>query len=223
VVAVVEIRARVPGSPLLLLRPRTPRPSRRSRRGKESVQALSFLIQYIHMLKQYKQSGIEITGEAVKDIKKIAEAVLFLESDSTWKKKVRNLKQIIVHSKNSYDNELFYRGAIWVCQRGTVREATIPYLASLIAHEIFHILQDKRGMDNINSRMEPAAYNAQIRFLEKYGTKRDVWWVSKLLKEKYWEGQINMSRKGKEKIYVSPFLKCLDKVKRDKIFRLKSL
>ncbi len=169
------------------------------------------------MLRKYKQSGVEIIGIRLKDLKKVAEAVLFLGSDSVWRGKLKNLKKIVIHNKNSYDNELFHRGKIWVCQLGTVRESSVVYLASLIAHEIFHAIQGKRGMDNINSRMEPAAYKAQIRFLSKYGTKQDVQWVSKLLKEKHWEGQIEINRKGKNRTYVSPFLKYLKVVKTSKI------
>lgn len=169
------------------------------------------------VLKSYRQSGINIVGQNLKDIKKVSEAVLFLNKDTIWNKKIKNLKQIVIHSKNSYDNELFYKGRIWVCQLGTVREASVVYLASLIIHEIFHILQEKRGMDNKNSRMEPAAYKAQINFLKKYGTKRDVLWVSKLLKEKHWVEQIDMSRKGKGKVYVSPFFKYLKTIKTSKI------
>lgn len=169
------------------------------------------------MLKSYRQSGIEIIGATLKDLKKVSEAVLFLASDSAWAGKLKNLKKIIIHGKNSYDNELFHRGRIWVCQLGTVRESSVVYLASLIAHEIYHIIQGKKGMDNINSRMEPAAYNSQIRFLKKYGTRRDVWWVSKLLKERHWEGQIEVNRKGKNRIYISPFIKYLEVVKTSKI------
>ncbi len=169
------------------------------------------------MLRRYRQSGIEIVGSTLKDLKKVSEAILFLKKDDVWGNKLNNLKKIIIHGKNSYDNELFHRGRIWVCQLGTVRESSVVYLASLIAHEIYHVLQRKKGMDNVNSRMEPAAYGAQIRFLKKYGTKRDVWWVSKLLKEKHWEGQIEINKKGENRVYVSPFLKYLKVVRNSKI------
>lgn len=140
----------------------------------------------MQIFKRTTFSGIEIVAKSEKDIQKIISAILCIKQDDVGKKKIRNLKQIAIQQKKSYANDLFFPERIWICQLGTVRESSVAYLASLLVHEIFHILQMKRGLKNDNFKLEPAAYKAQIKFLEKYGTKTEVQHVKKLLKQGHW-------------------------------------
>lgn len=142
-------------------------------------------------------SGLEIIGPSRAQVSKTKEAIKLVENtDNVCAKYVKLLKGILIHPERNYTNEFFKSFNYWVCQSGTVLEAELSYLASLIVHEAYHADQAKRGVMNIDSRGEPPAYKKQIEFLKKVKDFRGAEYVKKLLKEKHWTNDPSLEYKN---------------------------
>ena len=128
---------------------------------------------------------VKITARTEWEVAVIRAALLFVRR-SSFKRNIRFINGIGVHPYDGYNNELFPTTGVWICQRGTISESSIVYLASLLVHEGYHAEKGKKGDINFNSSQEPAAYALQIKFLRKYGTSNDVKYVTGLRKGKHW-------------------------------------
>lgn len=146
-----------------------------------------------------KNSGITIIAETRKDITYVENAILFLRQyDSQWFEKVKKyLKYIIVHPKWSYNNESYSEKGIWMCQRGTVREASDIYFGSLLIHETVHFMSYEKGSENDNFCDEPKAYKTQIQFFKKHKDMRSARYIEKLLKQQFWKKNYIEEKNGK--------------------------
>lgn len=98
----------------------------------------------------------------------------------------KNIRTILIFPGKDYYTEVFTSKKIWMCQPKTVRESSLEYLASLVIHEAWHIVQHARGVKNISSRGERGAYLVQRRFLELAKDKQSLRWLDKAYKEKWW-------------------------------------
>lgn len=140
-----------------------------------------------------KKFNVTIIGVTKTDIMRVVDALVLLQkSDRVWFNKLSCLKFIIINQKWEYYIEVSPTKKTIICQRGTVRESTTLYLASLIVHEIAHCMFYKKGRNNVDWHDEPSAYNIQINFLKKHRDFYNARYVARLLKEKYWENQTSL-------------------------------
>ena len=97
--------------------------------------------------------------------KKIERALNLIKTiDPALFRKVLKIKVILIfHGGDDDYGEI--KNRIWVSHYKIFREITVTYLASLMVHEAWHIVQRERGAKNIASRTERGAYLVQKRFL----------------------------------------------------------
>lgn len=142
--------------------------------------------------------GVEIIAATQHEIDALGLALRFIKrKDPAIFKKFERCKAILVYPKKGYDNAVYRDDdpGIWVCESGTVLEASREYLAGLLVHETHHMAQWARGIRGYGERVEDAAYRAQRRFLVRVGAPReDIEWLDTQRKEKWW-----VVRKGKGK------------------------
>lgn len=94
---------------------------------------------------------------------------LLIKTDAFFAKKALTFKEIKIRNIEGYDNELFPQKRLWLVDRFVIEKNTIDYIASLILHEVVHLLQYDRGVRNIDGRAERLAYTTQAKFLKKIG------------------------------------------------------
>lgn len=164
--------------------------------------------------------NIEIVAKTDKEIKKITEALEFIKiEDEKSFSILRNLKAILVLPKKRYDNTLFVKESVYICQAGTILRSSVFYLASLFVHEVRHLWQYRKGKHYYGNKAEQDAYKFQRKFLKKFGekSKKEIKWLDKLFKEKWW---IYTNKKGK-KTLISPndklFINFLNKYLENKL------
>src|SRR3989344_7613114 len=122
--------------------------------------------------------GIDIVSPSKREISKIREALEFIEKNQPPAfRKTRKFKAILVYPKRGYENNIFSEERIWICKPQTVRESSVPYLASLLIHEAQHLLQHDRGMRDSGARAEGEAYKVQRDFLLSFGNEREISWL----------------------------------------------
>ncbi len=133
-----------------------------------------------------KTFGIDIVFRVKNHLKKIEKALnLIKEIDPILFKKALKIRAILIfHDGDDDYGEI--KDYIWVNHYGTFRGITITYLASLMVHEAWHIVQRERGVKNIASRAERGAYLVQKRFLLAAGDKYSAKWLDRAYKEKWW-------------------------------------
>lgn len=146
--------------------------------------------------------GIEVIAITKKEIEKIRKAIHFIKTrDPKSFNLFRRLKAILVLPEKGYDNQLFLKEKVYICQTGTILESSISYLASLFIHEARHMWQYYKKWKKIyGNKAEKDAYDFQRKFLLKFGEKEEVEWLDKLFKEKWW---VYKDKKGK-KTLISP-------------------
>lgn len=156
---------------------------------------------------------IEIVSNSQNDINKILETLLFIKKKSkdNWRQ-IKLITAIIVSPKNGYDNQLFPKERIWICQAGTVRKSSIPYLASLLMHEACHIGQYRMENKKWTESLEKQAYQVQRNFLAKYGTLKEVDWLDKMFKKRWWLDNFKIYKTSSLK--KNYFRKILNKYKK---------
>ena len=137
------------------------------------------------------QYGITIAATQKTVLEKLKRAVSFaVQHDIQSSRLVKRMRAILVYPRNGYDNELFRKSRIWVCEMKTIRESSTPYLASLLVHEGWHLAQFSRGVRNVHSRAERTAYKTQAKFLTAIGDKRGARWVGQQLRSRAWETKL---------------------------------
>lgn len=140
-------------------------------------------MQYYQLL---HESGV-IVAHDKKLIRKFIRAFSVIDNVGGIYSSIRkNIKTILVFPGKDYYTEVFPQKKIWMCQPKTVRESSLEYLASLVIHEAWHIVQHKRGVKNIGSRGERGAYLVQRRFLALAKDRQSLRWLDKAYKEKWW-------------------------------------
>ena len=145
--------------------------------------------------------GIEVVAITNEEIKKIEKAIHFIKTkDSKSLNLLKRLRAILVFPEKGYDNLLFLKEKVYVCQTGTILESSISYLASLFIHEARHLWQYYKGRHYYGNEAETDAYNVQRKFLVKFEEKGEVAWLDKRFKEKWW---VFKDKKGK-KTLISP-------------------
>jgi hypothetical protein len=108
-------------------------------------------------------------------VRKLDEALLYLSGQAFLaRSKLPTLKKIIIQKKPGYRNQLFPYKRIWVSESSVINKNSVVYLASLLLHEIHHLMQYDRGVRNIQGRAERGAYHAQYKFLVEQGHRRDA-------------------------------------------------
>lgn len=136
---------------------------------------------------KYDFSGIEVVAKTKKEIEKVILALKFLKSkEKKYFKLLKDLKAILVLFKKDYDNLLWIREKIYICETLTILESSKEYLTSLLLHEAIHIWQYNKGKKYYGDKAEKDAYLKQRKFLVKYGKKDEVLWLDKCFKEKWW-------------------------------------
>lgn len=150
-----------------------------------------------------------IVARTSEEIQGVLNALCFASSrEKKLSAYLKKISAILVYSKKTgYDNLLFPKEGIYVCQTRTVLDATREYLASLFVHEARHLWQFKKKKPYYGDIAEEDAYHFQRRFLKKYGIIEDVEWLDELYKQKWWVFKDKKSGKRKS---VSP---------RDRIFK----
>lgn len=168
--------------------------------GKSTPPSLIFLNMKKYLSKNVY--GIEVMVATDKEIKKIRKAINFIKNeDSKSFNLLKRLRAILVISTKGYDNQLFMREKVYVCQTDTILESSMSYLASLFIHEARHIWQYyKNWKKNYGNKAEKDAYDFQRKFLLKFGGEGEVEWLDKLFKEKWW---VYRGKNGK-KTLISP-------------------
>ena len=145
--------------------------------------------------------GIEVVATTDKEIEKIRKAIYFIKTrDLKSFNLFKQLKAVLIFPKKYYDNLLFLKEKVYVCQTGTILESSISYLASLFIHEARHLWQYYKGRHYYGNEAETDAYNVQRKFLVKFEEKGEVAWLDKRFKEKWW---VFKDKKGK-KTLISP-------------------
>ena len=162
--------------------------------------------------------NIEIVAKTDNEIKKIVKALEFIKAkDKKSFNILKKLNAILVLPKKGYDNTLFVKKSIYICQAGTVLRSSISYLSSLFIHESRHLWQYSEGKNYYGDKAEKDAYKLQREFLEKFGNKKETEWLDRLFKEKWW---VYTDKKGK-KTLISPndrlFNKFLDQYLANKL------
>jgi len=143
--------------------------------------------------------NIEILASTKIEIDIIKKALLFIKTHAPQSfSRLKKLQAIIIYPNKDYNNILFPKENIYICQQGTIIESSMPYLASLLIHEAHHLLQYKKDQKHHGQKTEEEAYKAQRRFLKKYGTKAEVDWLDNLFKDEWW---IKRDKKTKKIIY----------------------
>ncbi len=136
----------------------------------------------------YKTSifEIEIVFRVKNHFKKLKKALDLINAiDPCLFKKVLKIKAILIfHDGDGDYGEI--KDRIWVNHYRVFRGITITYLASLMIHEAWHILQRERGVKNIASWAERGAYLVQKRFLLAANDKYSAKWLDRAYKEKWW-------------------------------------
>src|SRR5574338_553793 len=97
---------------------------------------------HMHRLRKKKFKTIDILGPTIKDTEKIIDALKKLRGLAmTAHTRLSHLAAIIILPEKGYENLLFPSESIYVCKYQTVRESSVPYLASLLIPESVHLQQ----------------------------------------------------------------------------------
>ncbi|MEW6616882.1 MAG: hypothetical protein AB1333_00440 [Patescibacteria group bacterium] len=146
-----------------------------------------------------KYSGIEIGAKNEEEIARIKKALQFVR---TRGKKffipIQFLKSILVRPKGKYNNLLFPREGVYVCEPGTINESSKSYLGSLFVHEGTHMKQYIWKRKYKGNGAEQEAYMTQRKFLKIHGSKDEVEWLDSMFKDKWWVKK--KMEKGKKNI-----------------------
>lgn len=141
--------------------------------------------------KQYQRKkicGICIMAQTPKELRCVEIAIKFVAKKE--KKLLIQLKKIdailVYAKKRGYDNLLFAKERIYVCQTRTVLDSTKEYLASLFLHEARHLSQFEKKKLWQGNKAEEGAYRFQRRFLEKYSTPEEIQWLDEAYRGKWW-------------------------------------
>lgn len=151
------------------------------------------------MEKKYK--NITIKADTEKEVNSLIKALRFVDKNGKqYAKKLQTLELILVLQNNGdYENELLAEYSIWICNSKTILECSATYLASLLVHEARHLIQYDKNMfpgygkksqtkrsKNLEQKLEMDAYTAQRNFLKKLKLNREIEWLDKQFKEKWW-------------------------------------
>lgn len=146
-----------------------------------------------------KTYGIEIIAATRREINALESALRFIKrKDTEIFKKFERVKAVLVYPKRGYDNAVYMEDdpRVWVCESGTVLEASREYLAGLLVHEAHHMAQWARGIRGYGDRVENAAYLVQRRFLVRAGARKDdIEWLDVQRKERWW---VSRKKKGQQ-------------------------
>lgn len=169
-------------------------------------------------LKKFKR-GV-IVAPAKVHIKKLTEALRFFSYyDPETFRKFRSMKAILVYPGGGYESDFGLHGKerIWVCGTKSVTGSPVGYLASVLVHETWHLVQYNRGTKNYGARAERGAYLKQRRFLLKVGDKESVRWLDTVFKKKWW---VHKTPDGKKTLHFpvsKPLRKFVDDYKTGKL------
>lgn len=135
-----------------------------------------------------RSKKIKIISSNKSERKKVADALTFIKKHhpNAWKL-LLNLKSIVVIQKRGYDNALFPTLMVYICKSGTVKGYSIAGLAGLLVHEARHIWQYKNHKKWCGDSAEKDVYLFQQKFLLKFGTQKEMEWLDKQFKKKWWK------------------------------------
>ena len=168
--------------------------------------------------------GIPTISKSKGHLRKIKKSLVLIQNtDILLFRKVLRLRLILVFPGDSYYGVVFPGQRIYIDQPKAIRDSSIPFLASSIIHEAWHIDQHERGMRDFSGKAERGAYLVQRRFLTKTGSKREVKWLDREYGLKWWQPEDTAEKKqsGYDNVStnksVSEFRKLFKQYKQGKL------
>ena len=162
------------------------------------IESKSKVLTKLH--KQFYSSvafGIRVVSPKKALIQKLTSALnLIRETDYNLFKKVLEIKCILIYPGNDYYGVIYEQRRIFVDQPKDVQDSSVPWLASSLVHEAWHIDQYKRGIVEYGMRTERGAYLVQRRFLSKVGKKFELRWLDRQYKEQWWKPEKQSKETG---------------------------
>ncbi|HEY6803874.1 MAG TPA: hypothetical protein VI306_09875 [Pyrinomonadaceae bacterium] len=147
-------------------------------------------------LTSYIASGIVIIAPSRADADKLRRAIALLKrrSPRLFFLVTRRLACIAVSSDPGYFNEAFVGAAAWMTQRSLIRHFSVPYLASLLAHEAHHVRQYEQGRTYMGARAETEAYRVQRGLLRRLKETRLLGYLDQQYEDRWWKGEASDDR-----------------------------
>lgn len=162
------------------------RPSSRRYDCKERKAPFYFILK-LDMFYEKKENGTRIVASSKSEVARTARALKLVKRYQGEEfSQADNLAAVLVYPKRDYDNELFVKKKIWICQSGTVQESSPEYLASLLVHEMSHLAQYRQRKKYFGAVAENRAYKAQRKFLTQINDTRSIQWLNRQYKKRWW-------------------------------------
>lgn len=112
------------------------------------------------------------------------------------------LKIILIHPKIKNCNFLSTKNKAWLTgyENFLNNDYDAPYMASLLIHEVYHIVQYLSGHKNYGEKAERAVYLQQKKFLKKIKYDYAVDWLDNQYKNKWWKS-MDKDKKSSKKLH----------------------
>lgn len=126
-------------------------------------------------------------------ISRIEEAFEFLKKwdNNEYGNVNKKIRVILINPHTKGHNVLLTKDRTWVISynyfSGPKKNFNVPYTASLLIHEAFHIQQNLDGKKNYGETAEREALDIQIFFLKKVKDEYSTKWLETKFKERWWE------------------------------------
>lgn len=141
--------------------------------------------------------GIEVISQGKSHLKKIKQSLeLIKNTDNLLFKKALRLKAILIFPGKSYYGAVYEKERVFIDQPKSIVASSVPFFASSIVHEAWHVYQYARGTKKFDGRAERGAYLVQRRFLKKAGRKSELKWLDREYKVKWWRPEDTKDKKS---------------------------
>lgn len=146
-----------------------------------------------------KVRGVLIIAPSRQHVAHIEKALNFIQKrdNKAFKKVHLALTAIFIVPHQGYQNELIFPDRIWFCERSTIAESSLVYLAGLLVHEAHHVDQYKGGRRRWGVKSEQEALTVQVQFLQKLGGTKIIEWLYRQFRGKWWAATTKALRSSK--------------------------
>lgn len=140
---------------------------------------------------------VEVISQKKSHLKKIKQSFELIKNiDNSLFKKVLRLRAILIFPGKSYYGAVYEKERVFIDQPKSITASSVPFLASSIVHEAWHVYQYAHGTRKFDGRAERGAYLAQRRFLKKAGRKSELKWLDCEYKVKWWKPEDTKDKKS---------------------------